>query len=123
MGEFSGVLDIFPTALQIPIILFVLSMGVALFAILIWNFYRFVAKKNILELNLNQYNKAKHPVLEKIFESFLYFLEYIIIMPFLVFFWFAVFAIFLLLLSENLSTSQVLLIATVVVSAIRITSY
>jgi len=89
----------------------------------IWNFYRFVARKNILKLNLRKYNRSQHPFFTKIIAGSLYLLEYIIILPFLVFFWFAVFAIFFIFLSENLEMQRILLISATIVATIRLSAY
>jgi len=50
-------------------------------------------------------------------------LEYLIILPFLVFFWFSIFSIFLLVLSESQNTLQILLISAAIIASTRITSY
>ncbi|MCK5177829.1 MAG: hypothetical protein KAQ92_08955, partial [Candidatus Aenigmarchaeota archaeon] len=46
-----------------PLAFFVLGMTV--YAIFIFKFYRFLARKDIIPLNLNQYNRAEHPLLIK----------------------------------------------------------
>ena len=97
---------------------------IIIYSIFIWKFYQFIAKKDIIKLNLNQYNRFRHNVLIKISASLLYFLEYIIILPFLVFFWFVIFSLFLLVLIEASSeTANILLISAAVISAIRVTAY
>lgn len=76
-----------------------------------------------MQLNLNQYNHSKYPVLEKILAVVLYVIEYLVILPFLVLFWFAILAIFLLLLSRAGSVEQILIISAAIIAAIRVTSY
>jgi len=112
-----------PSTAQDLIGLFLLVVLVVIYAVFIWKFYRFIAKKNIIELNLGKYSKAEHPVLAKFVASGLYFIEYIIILPFLIFFWFAIFTLFLIFLTENLEVSTLLLISAVIIAAIRMTSY
>ena len=100
-----------------------LVLLVVLYSIIIWKFYRFVSKKNIIELNLNQYNRSEHPFFTKVFAAILYFLEYIIILPFIIFLWFGVFTLFLIFLTENLEVNALLLVSATIVAAIRMTSY
>jgi len=96
---------------------------VTLFCIFIWKIYTIISKKNILELNLKQYNKASHPALEKFLGALLYFVEYIIIFPFFVFFWFLVFTFFLILLTKGLGVQTVLMISAIIIIVIRATAY
>jgi len=94
-----------------------------LYAIFIWNFYRFVAKKDLVKLNLNQYNTSQHPIFAKFFGAIFYFTEYILILPLLVFVWFSVFTLFLVFLTENLDVGSIILISATVIAAIRAVSY
>ena len=103
--------------------LFLIVILVFIYAIFIWKLYTFIATKNIFGLNLNKYNKTSHPFLTKLFAGGLYFLEYIIILPFLIFFWFAIFTIFLILLTDSLPVQNILIISAVIVAVIRMSSY
>jgi len=105
------------------IILIVYTSLLFIYIVFVWEFYHFLAKRNILKLNLNKYNNVDHPVGNKILASSLYLLEYIILLPIFIFFWFTVLAIFLLVLSETPSVHHILLIATAVITATRIASY
>jgi len=100
----------------------ILVLLVVIYSIFIWKFYKFIAKKNILGLDLNKYNKSTHPFFAKLFAGGLYFIEYIIILPFLIFFWFAVFTLFLIFLSE-LEIHILLIVSATIVAAIRMASY
>jgi len=102
---------------------FILVLLIVVYSLFIWKFYRFIAKKNVIGLNLNKYNKSKHPLLTKLIAGILYLTEYIVILPFLIFFWFAIFTIFLIVLAQNQNTSQILIISATVIAAIRLTSY
>lgn len=96
---------------------------IALYSVFIWKFYRFLAKRDIIALNLFQYNRSKHPILSKVLASLFYIAEYIVVIPVLVLFWFSVLGFFILLISENQTAAQVSLIAAAVVGAVRFTSY
>lgn len=103
--------------------LILLVLLIVLYSIFIWKFYRFIAKKNIFELNLNKYNTSEHPVITKLLAVSFYIIEYILVLPFIIFFWFSVFTLFLILLSESLEINSLLIISATIVAAIRMTSY
>ena len=99
------------------------TLFIVIYAVFIWKFYKFLSSKDILQLNLNQYNHSIHPVLEKIFVVVLYTIEYMVILPFLVLFWFAILSMFLLLLSYSESVQQILMISAAIIASIRVTAY
>lgn len=103
--------------------IFFLILLITIYSIFIWKFYRFIATKNIIRLNLNQYNKSSSPVLTKILAGLFYFVEYIIILPFIIFFWFSIFTIFLIFLTEGIELPNIILLSAVIVGAIRMTAY
>src|SRR3989339_817358 len=76
--------------------LFLLVFLIVIYSVFVWKFYRLISTKNLIELNLSQYNRSEHPVLTKLLAGTLYFVEYIVVLPFLIFFWFGDFTIFLL---------------------------
>lgn len=94
-----------------------------LYSIFVFYFYRFLARKNIIELNLNQYNLYKNPTLIKLFAAIFYIVEYVILLPILTFFWFGILSILILLLAKGLAVSTILLISAALVTSVRITSY
>src|SRR3989339_73649 len=91
--------------------LFLLVLLIVIYSIFIWKFYRFISTKNLIELNLSQYNRSEHPVFTKLIAGTLYFVEYIVILPFLIFFWFITFAIFLIFLTEGFDVKAILMIS------------
>lgn len=108
---------------QIFVNLLFLTIIVAIYVIFIWKLHLFISTKNILRLNLNKYNRATHPVLEKIIAGFLYFLEYIIILPILIFLWFIIFAILLVFISKGLEPGFIILLAAITIAVLRVISY
>ncbi|MEK6897961.1 MAG: hypothetical protein AABX28_01235 [Nanoarchaeota archaeon] len=113
----------FPPSLQTLFNLILVVLFVFLYSMFIWKFHRFVSNKNILELELNQYNKLEHPFLAKLLAGFFYFAEYLLILPLIVFVWFSIFAIFLVLFTENLSIEAILVVSATIVAVIRMASY
>lgn len=96
---------------------------ISVYSVFIWKVYRLISKKDIISLNLRQYNSFDHPTLNKIFAGILYFIEYMIILPFLVLFWYLLFALVLILFSEIASLEQILLLSAAVVGSIRLLAY
>lgn len=109
------------TSLMLTLIFFTAVIVIA--TVFISYFCKFLAKKNFIELNLNQYNQYSNPTLVKIFAVILYIIEYIILLPIMTFFWFAVLSILILLLARGLEVSTILLISSALVASVRITSY
>lgn len=118
--EFLGFL---PFWAQNFINLFFISLVIVVYSIFIWKFYRWIAKKDLLELNLQKYNRSQHPFFAKSLAGLFYFIEYIIILPLIVFIWFCGFTIFLMLLTENIPLQTLLIISATIIVAIRMTAY
>jgi len=123
VGAYNGFLGVLPPFFQSFINLFFLALLIVIYAVFIWKFHKFIGTRNIFNLNLNKYNTAEHPTVAKIVAGFLYLLEYIILLPVIIFFWFAVFTIFLIFLTENLPLNTVLTLSVTVIAAIRMCSY
>lgn len=113
----------FLTSSPLPLTLAFFTTVIVIYALFVYHFYRFLARKNIIELNLNQYSQYAHPSLIKIFASILYIIEYIILLPILTFFWFSVLAILILILAKGLEVKTILLISAALVASVRITSF
>ncbi len=120
---YQSVISSLPTWGQQIVNLFLLIVLIVIYCVFIWKFHKFISHKNIFELNLNQYNKTEHPVLFNFLKGALYFLEYVVILPFLIFFWFIVFTIFLILLTESTDINNILIASATILGAIRMISY
>ena len=121
---YNSLISTLPSWAQNFLVLFALVLAIVIFCVFIWKFHKFISKKNILELNLGKYNISRHPFASKFFGVILYLLEYLIILPFLIFFWFSVFILlFLIFLTEDINLNQLLVVAAVLIASIRISSY
>ncbi len=120
---FNGIANSLPENYQVLVGLSLYVLFIVLYAVFIWKFYKFISKRNIIELNFRKYNRATNPGLEKFYAVVLDTVEYIIILPFLVLFWFVVLALFLLVLSKSADTSQILLITAAIIASTRIAAY
>lgn len=124
IGEtYGNVISMLPPFLGNFMNFFLIVFFILVYSIFIWKFHEFISKKNFLGLNLNKYNRAVHPVLDKFLASVLFLIEYLLILPILVFFWFAVLALFLILLTDGISVSTILLISATIVATIRMIAY
>lgn len=124
LGQAYGALiELLPISVQKFVAFFIISLGIVVYSIFVWKFYRSVAKKNLIALNLNKYNKSKHPTMTKLIAGGLYLVEYALILPILIFLWFAVFTMLLIFITEDLSVGTLLIIAGTVIAAIRMTCY
>ena len=104
-----------------PLALIVL--GIVAYGVFVFNFYRFLARKDIITLDLQKHNQAKRRALRKSISVIFYIFKCLILYPVFVFFWFCVMAGLLYVLSRNHTTETVMLVAMGVVGAIRICSY
>lgn len=123
IGYFENLVNSIPEDQKLFFTLMVYTGLIFIYSLFIWKYYRFLASREIIQLNLSQYNYSKHPLFEKVFAMALYTVEYLIILPFLVTFWFAILSIFLLVLSESQDTSKILLISAAIIASTRITAY
>jgi len=121
--SYNSFISFFPASVGSFINFLILVLLVALYAIIVWNGYRFISKKDPLELNLSQYNKSTNPLSAKIFAGIFYFIEYLIIIPFVIFGVLIVFTVFIIALSPNENIAQILIISSTIIAAIRLTSY
>jgi len=96
---------------------------ITIYGIFVYYFYKNLARKNIVDLNLRQYNTSEHPVFGKFLASIFYIIEYLIILPILTFVWFGVLAVFLLMLSKVENVATILLISAALISAVRVTAH
>ena len=104
-----------------PVLTFV--VGMAIYAVFIFKFYRWLARKDIFALDLSRYGKSRLRLIRSVLHMIFYILKYLILFPFVAFFWFGILTVLLSFLAKNQTADTVLLIAIAVVSAVRITSY
>lgn len=121
---YSQFLASMPSEAATLINLFLLVLVIVVYVyFFIYKFYSFIGTKNVIGLDLAKYNTFEHPVTSKFIGALLYFVEYILILPFLVTFWFAVFVIFLAVLTEEGDMRHILSISAAIVGAVRIISF
>lgn len=120
---YNQFISIIPANYHPLINLLIFSLLIVIYSIFTWHFYRNLSKKDLIVLNLSRYNRTTHPLINKSVAALLNIVEYVIILPFLIFFWFATLALIILILSEGKEASQIITIAASIVVAVRILSY
>ncbi|MBI2547743.1 hypothetical protein HYW21_00160 [Candidatus Woesearchaeota archaeon] len=104
-----------------PLVPFVAA--IVIYALFIFTFYRWLARKDIFRMNLGQYNTASRPILKKALAVLLYVVEYLFLFPIFAFIWFAVLTTLLVFLAKNQGIDKVLFASITIVSAVRISTY
>ena len=94
-------------------------IGVVIYSLFVFKFYRFFAKRDILKLELHRHASSLSGALKNFFHVIFYIIENIILIPILVFVWFAVLAILLLMISKT-HTPQTVIVTAISLSLIHI---
>jgi len=102
------------SVLQTPIVYII---GMVIYSIFIFKFYKFISRKNIFMLNVGEHRE--HPTLGRL----VYLLEYILLFPIVAFVWFFVISSILTLVSETLTITNIFMLSLAVTVTIRVTSY
>jgi hypothetical protein len=125
----SGIDALFPGGLSVdealrvlgPVAVYALAM--AIYAVFIFRFYRFIAGRDMFNLDFSKHDNSSIPVLRDLLHLVGYVAKYVILFPACAFFWFAVLTLMLSFLSEGREMSDILLIALATVSTIRVCAY
>ena len=104
-----------------PAIIF--TVGVAIYAILIFNLYRFMSRKDIFALDFTRFEERSRPFLRKTLHLIFYIAKYLLIFPLFAFFWFGVLVVMVAFLSKTKEVNDLLLISMAVLTSVRVTSY
>ncbi len=121
--------DVLPTDLNIydaidllrPVSVYI--AGMAVYAIFVFTFYRFVAARDMFGLDLSRYEQSRYKWVRSVLHVVMYVAKYILLFPFFAFFWFAVITGILAFLAKDQSFSQVLLMGLATVGTIRVAAY
>lgn len=97
-----------------PLIVFII--GMVIYAVFIFKFYRFIGSKNIFKRDKKYH---EHEGIRKL----AYILEYLFLFPIIAFIWFFVISVILSVISEVLTIGNIFMISMAIVATIRITSY
>jgi len=120
LDQFQTIVENF-IAETYPIILAVIA--IALYSGFVFLFYRFLARKDILTLDLSKFEKNYSGKFRLYFRIVFHIGLYIVLIPILIAFWTLILAMILTLFASDPDHARNALIATAVVGAIRILSY
>ncbi|RDJ31486.1 MAG: hypothetical protein DWQ18_02115 [Crenarchaeota archaeon] len=95
-------------------------IGMVVYAIFVWNFYRFIARREIIKINFEKYNRDDRVSPLKVAA---YVGSYVFLFPIIIYVWFLVYSMFMFILAKDMPMGVVLLIAISVIASTRITSY
>ena len=98
-------------------------IAIAVYSGFVFMFYRILAKKDLLTLDLSKYADDFGGKVKKYLRSVLFVIQYVVVVPILIAFWTLVLAVILTLLSDSTDHARNALIATSVVGAVRILAY
>ena len=98
-------------------------IAIAVYSGFVFMFYRILAKKDLLTLDLSKYADDFGGKVKKYLRSVLFVIQYVVVVPVLIAFWTLVLAVILTLLSDSSDHARNALIATSVVGAVRILAY
>lgn len=123
LNAYNELVNALPDQFKILPPLFFLAVTIALYSVFIWFFYRFLARRDVIKLNLEKYNIYEHSGAIKFFSTIFYVVKFMIISPIVIFFWFSILSIFMIVLAKELEVATVILICAGLIAAIRVTSY
>jgi len=104
-----------------PLGLFV--AGMVIYAVFVFHFYKFLARRDIFQLNLRQYNTSSHPFLEKFLGVIFYIVEYIILFPIFIVFWGAILTVLITFLAQDPVLGNIMIASLALVASVRVCAY
>ncbi len=107
--------------LYFTLLMFVL--GITIYSVFIFHFYRFLGRKDIVKYNFEKHNHLESKFFKSLLSKFIYVFKYFLLFPLFATFWFSMLSIFLLFLAKSQTLQNSLLVSVSLVSAIRITAY
>ena len=121
--------EVFPSGLSVdrafdllsPVAVYIL--GMAVYAVFVFKYYRFVASRDMFAVDLSKYAASRFRWMRTFLHIVMYVAKYLVLFPFFAFFWFAILTLILTFLSKDRSFPDVLLLALVTISSIRVTAY
>ena len=102
---------------------FAAIVGIVIYSTFVFKFYRFLASKDLIDVDLSQYSEGFTGFLKRFVNGILVIVQYILFTPFLISFWTLILAIILTLLSGGDDLYWNVLVATSMVGSVRVISY
>ena len=102
---------------------FAAILGIVLYSAFVYRFYRYLAKKDLIDADFSQYSEGFTGFMKRLVDGIMLIVQNILFAPFLISFWVLILAIILTLLSGGDDLYWNVLVATSVVGAVRVISY
>ena len=123
LDYYNGAAGFIPENFRILLPLALIAITITVYSMFIWFFYRFLARRDILQVDFKKYDEMKFAGLRKFFAFIFYIIKFIIAAPVVIFLWFALFSLLFIILAKDLTVPVGIIISAGLISAIRITSY
>ena len=104
-----------------PMIFYII--GIVIYAVIVWNYYRFLGRRDLFKLNLSEIDGSNHKKATKTYVFGKHFLKYVVIFPIITFVWFSIIAGMLIFMSKSQGVENILLISMTLVVSARILAY
>ena len=104
-----------------PLALFLL--GMVIYSVFVFKFYRFLASRDIFGINLKKYNNVRHCFFGRLVTYLFNIIEYIFLLPVIIFFWFGVLTVLLTFLAKTQPSETILLVSMALIGSVRVTAY
>jgi hypothetical protein len=104
-----------------PLLQFV--VGMVIYSVLIYHFYKFLAKKDVITLDLSRYKESKHAFIKILLRTLVYIFENILFVPLFTFLWFAVLTVIISFMAREQAAQTIILVSMALVATVRITAY
>ncbi|WP_148703185.1 MULTISPECIES: hypothetical protein [Nitrosopumilus] len=98
--------------------LYMLSMAV--YAVFVWHFYRFISRREIIPIDYDKYGTDGKLSVTRIAA---YAAAHVFLFPLIIFVWFLVYSFFMFILAKDMPIDVVVLVSISIIGATRITSY
>lgn len=98
------------------------AIGMVIYGIFIFHFYRFIAKRDLFKLNLSKHLSSGKNV-TKIASGFAFIVTNFFIYPIVIFVWFVVYSLFMFFLAPGLEHTTISLVGSALIIAVRIAAY
>ncbi len=98
-------------------------IGILVYSIFIFKFYKLVSKRDIIDVDLHKYDYSKHEFVKKVSIFLLSTVLYFIVFPLIAFFGFLVISSLLALLSRDRTVESIMILSMAFIGAVRALSY
>ena len=99
---------------------FAFIIGIAIYSLFVWYFYRFISKRDALLVFFRSYNKRENPskIIKIIFSVI-----YIVLFPIIIFAWFTILAFFIYIIAEGMPLYIAIFVSMTIIAVVRMLSY